>query len=101
MVELDLQRISRNAQILKFAADQKDVALIRSLLCPGRLLKARRKTRDNPVRGYDIQDVQPLDRSGRMSRMGRFAILLLHTTGDVRVRAMERDNLIDPEVFNV
>jgi len=47
--------------------DQENFASARSRHFRGRLLEARRKPRYNAVGGHHIEDVQTLDRGGRMS----------------------------------
>src|SRR5882762_1155908 len=101
MVELNIYRIPRNAQILKFATDQENFALGRSRHFRGRLLEARRKPRYNAVGGHHIEDVQTLDRGGRMSCVDCLAVFLLHASRDMRVSPPEGNNFVDPKGLNV
>src|SRR5258705_11040068 len=101
MVELNIYRIPRNAQILKFATDQENFALGRSRHFRGRLLEARRKPRYNAVGGHNIEDVQTLARGGRLSCVVFFPVFLLSPSPDRRVSPPYGKNSSDPKGLNV
>src|SRR5690348_10185146 len=100
MVQLNINLVSRNAQIFKFASHQEHLTLEWARFFRGRLLETRRKPRHNAICSYHIENVQALDRGRRMSCVNSLAGLFLYASRDMRVSTPKRHNFIDPEVLH-
>src|ERR1700723_1362298 len=98
MIEFDVNRIARNAQILKFTSNQENFAFGWLWGFGGWFLETRREPGDNTVRGHHIEDVQAFDSSGRVGCVGNFVRLSLCASRNLRVSPPKGDNFVDPEI---
>src|SRR5260370_7588378 len=101
MVQLNINLVSRNGQVFKFASHQEHLTLVWAWFFWGRLVEARRKPCHNAVCRYHIENVQTLDRGRRISCVSFLVVLFLHASCDMRVSPLKRNNFIDSEVLHV
>jgi len=91
-IEIHMHGTSRDAQVLKFGADQEDVALarVREML--------RIQARNDAVGGDDVQDVETFDRGGNQRVMA--AIIGLMGAGNVCVAFAEGNKLAKLKILD-
>lgn len=89
MIHFDVSRASCNSQVLKVAADQRDVGFLVSRRM------VRRKPRDNAIRLHYVQDIQSLDRRCNQRRVT--VVFFLFAAGDLRIGSLKRNDLLEPK----